>query len=667
MNYYDSNAQFLTEYNEWLLEQMELISADDLEIIHVGDDIAFKLADEQGNEFFSASMYDPGYEAEQFLDGVNFDNTGYILLGMGSSAILKQILGNKTETAWVLIIEKDTRLVKKFLQEVDLSPYLSGKLQRVIILTDLMGDISGIMNHYIFSLIGYYFLQTDLLRTFASYRRDAEYYESVTSIIINQLRTTVAAMGNSMEDTLLGMSNELKNVPIVLRSPKIKDLKEKFKGKPIICVASGPSLDKQLPLLKQIKGKAMIISAESAFKVLLKNDIAPDVLCILERGPNSYELSTNGVEIPEETALIALTLMDPRLPKVWNSHVVPVFKSNITHSRLMSEALGDLGTLYNGNSVAHLSYSVAQHLGGYPIVFIGQDLAYSEEGTTHSKDSFYVDQSDENITDEQRKQISASLQPDENFYNKTVYVDGYYGGKVKTRELWRQFLFWMEHMLAIMPAPLVINATEGGAEIKGAVNMPFLEVIEQYCQERTPSIPELFRDITQPMDSELHDKMRNMIDFFNERLGELERISTFAAEILHAIEQLLVEQPFSQDNSVDFLEMKASRIIRNVELLIKDMIKDSFCMFFLSPLLTNYHVKMNPISRVSSIERLKSILVHQSNFMMWIIDGRDQIMKVYEEGIREAVAELGLNSEELYFEAKQKWEPPNLELEEDNG
>ncbi|MGQ7883922.1 hypothetical protein, partial [Paenibacillus sp. WC2504] len=194
MNYYDSNAQFLTEYNEWLLEQMELISADDLEIIHVGDDIAFKLADEQGNEFFSASMYDPRYEAEQFLDGVNFDNTGYILLGMGSSAILKQILGNKTETAWVLIIEKDTRLVKKFLQEVDLSPYLSGQLQRVIILTDLMGDISGIMNHYIFSLIGYYFLQTDLLRTFASYRRDAEYYESVTSIIINQLRTTVAAM-----------------------------------------------------------------------------------------------------------------------------------------------------------------------------------------------------------------------------------------------------------------------------------------------------------------------------------------------------------------------------------------------------------------------------------------------------------------------------------------
>ncbi|MEW9702572.1 motility associated factor glycosyltransferase family protein [Paenibacillus sp. SI8] len=666
MNYYDSNVQFFTEYNEWLLKQMEKISTDELACIHIGDDIAFKLTDGQGNEFYSASMYDPQYEAEQFLDGINFDNTGYILFGMGSSAIIKQILENKTETAWVLIIEKDPALVKKFFQEVDLSPYLLGKLQRIIILTDLMGDLSALMSHYIFSYIGYYLLQTELLRTFASYRRDSDYYDTVINIIVNQLRTTVTAMGNSMDDTLLGMSNELKNVPIALRSRSIKDLKEKYKGKPIFCVASGPSLDKQLPLLKRAKGKALIISAESAFKVLMKNGIAPDVLCILERGPNSYELSTNGMEIPEETALIALSLMDPRLPRAWNSYVVPIFKANITHSRLMSEALGDMGTLYNGNSVAHLSYSLAQHLGGYPIVFIGQDLAYSEEGVTHSKDSFYVDQNDEQVTDEQRKQLQAALQPDQNFYNKTVYVDGYYGGKVRSRELWRQFLFWMEHMVEALPAPLVINSTEGGADIKGTIKMPFQEVLEKYCQDPTPSIPDLFRELpSQPSDSELYDKMRNMIDFFNERLGEIERISKFAEEILQSIDQLLMEQPFLLEKPVQFLEMKASRIMRNVEHLIKDMLKDPFSMFYLSPLLTNYHVKMNPISRVSSMERLKSILVHQSNFMMWVVEGKDQIMDVYERGIREAVAELELDDKELYFDPKLKWEAPNLEQEEE--
>lgn len=662
MTYLYSNAAFLTEYNQWLLNQMKLVNSDEVEFVRVGEDIAFKLADEQGNEFFTASIYDPVFEAKQFLDNVNFDNTGYILMGIGSSAIVKQILENKTENAWVLIIEKDTALVKKFLEEIDLSPYLEGKLQRIIILTGLMDNLSSILNQYLISLVGYYFLQTDLLRTFSTYRRDSEFYEAAIDDIVNHLRTHMTSMGNSLEDTLMGMSNELKNVPIALKSYKIKDLKDKYKGKPIICVASGPSLDKQLPLLKQVKGKALIISAESAFRVLLKNDITPDVVCILERGPNSYDLSLKGIEIPEDTALIGLTLMDERIPRAWNPYVVPVFKENIAHSRLMNEALGDMGTLYNGSSVAHLNYALAQHLGGNPIVFVGQDLAYSEEGITHSKDSFYVDQTDVNMTSEQRKQIQSSLQDDQSFFNRTVYVDGYYGGQVKSRELWRQFLFWMEHMISIAPSPLVINATEGGADIKGTVKKPFREVVDQYCRESILSIPELFREMPPvPSDQELHDRLRDMITFFNKQLGEMERVSQFAEEILLAIQQLQTELADSQEGSITFLELKVSRIFRNVEHVLKEVLKDSFLAFFFRPLISNYHVKMNPISRVTSLERLQQILIHQSYFLKRLIEGKKQVVDIYDKGIRNAVLELGYDNEELYLDARPKWEIPDWE------
>lgn len=662
MNYYRSNVEFLTENNEWLLNFMEMVNTDHVEFVRVGDDIAFKLADEQGNEFYSASVYDPVFEADQFLDGVNFDNTGYILMGMGSSAIIKQILENKTETAWVLIIEKDTALVKKFLEEVDLSPYLAGKLQRIIILTDLMDDLSEVLNKHLISLVGYYFLRTDLLRTFSSYRRDAEFYENVIDAIVNHLRTHMTSLGNSLDDTLMGMTNELKNIPIALKSHRIKDLKDKYKGKPVICVASGPSLDKQLPLLKEVKGKALIICAESAFRVLMKNGISPDVVCILERGANSYDLSIKGLEIPEETALVGLTLMDERIPRAWNQYVVPVFKENITHSRLMNEALGDMGTLYNGSSVAHLNYSLAHHLGGNPIVFIGQDLAYSEEGITHSKDSFYVDQTEVEMTSEQRMLIQNSLQDDQIFFNRTVYVDGYYGGQVKSRELWRQFLYWMEHMIKAMPAPLVINATEGGADIKGTVKLTFRDVVEQYCRNSTPSIPDIFSGLAPlPSDQELDDTLKGMIEFFNNQLGEMERISQFAEEILAAIEQLEKELADSQEGAIEFLQLKASRILRNVEHLLKSVIKDTFLVFFYSPLLSNYHAKMNPISRVSSVERLRQILTHQSYFLKRVIEGKNQVMDVYDKGIRDAVLELGYDSEELRLDAKPKWEVPDWE------
>ncbi|MFD2369388.1 motility associated factor glycosyltransferase family protein [Brevibacillus sp. GCM10020057] len=666
MSYYDSNIQYLVEYNQWLLKHMETVRTDHIESIQVGQDYVYKMVDHQGMEFYSGSIYDPQFEATQFLDKVNFDNTAYVLLGMGSTAIVKQILENKTEASWVLIIEKDTALVKKFLEDVDLSPYLEGKLQRLIILTESVGDMSTVLNTLFVSLIGYYFFQTDLLRTFATFRKDSEYYEEVIQELVNHLRNHMTSMGNSLEDTLLGMENELKNVPVALKSHRLTELKEKYKNKPIICVASGPSLDKQLPLLKSVKGKALIICAESAFRVLLKNGIEPDIVCILERGANSYDLSIKGLKIPKHTALIGLSLMDSRIPEYWNEYVVPVFKENISHSRLMSEALGDMGTLYNGSSVAHLSYSLANYLGGAPIVFIGQDLAYSEEGSTHSKDSFYVDQSGIEMSIEQRNQIKDSLQDDKSFVNREVYLDGYYGGKVRSRELWRQFLFWMEHLITVQPSAFVINATEGGVDIKGTQKMPFKEVVEKYCQEPVETIPEVFSSLPPVPDAgQLREKISNMIDFFNKQLGEFERISSFAEEVLDAANKL--QEELEDQEKVELLEEKASRILRNVEQILKDVLSDSFITFFLRPLLSNYHVKINPISRVSSVDRLRQILTHQCYFLKRLIKGKEQVLEVYEKGIEQIVIKLGYDPEEFYLEAKPKIEFPNWLFEEEKG
>lgn len=667
MSFLESNARYLTDYNQWLIDVVGHIESNHIESVKIGEDVVFKLQDEEGKEFYTASIYDPIFEANQFLDGVNFDNTGYLLLGMGSSAIIKSILENKTETAWFLIIEKDTALVKKFLEEVDLSPYLKGKLQRVIILTGFMKDLSFVFHTYINSLIGNYFLQTDLLRTFATYRLDNDYYEQFIEDMVNYLRTHMTSMGNSLDDTLLGMTNELKNIPIALTSHQFSEFKDKYKDKPIICVASGPSLDKQLPLLKKLKGKVLIICAESAFRVLLKNDISPDIVCILERGANSFDLSVKGVEIPKDTALFGLTLMDERIPRNWNEYVVPVFKENIVHSRLLNEALGDMGTLYNGNSVAHLNYALAHYLGGSPIVLIGQDLAYSDEGGTHSKHSFYVDQSDMEMSVQQRKQIQTSLENDEIFFNKTVYLDGYYGEKVKSRELWRQFLHWMEHLILAMPSPVVINATEGGVDIKGTVKVPFSEVAELYGQGSVESIPELFATLSPVSKGEnTEEKIQNVIEYFNNLLGEMERISQFAEEVLEASQKLIDDITLNPGGHIDLLEMKASRVLRNVEHIIKDILKNPYYIFFFRPLLSNYHVKMNPISRVSSIERLTQILKHQMYFMQRLIQGKNQVIEVYEKNIRGAVLDLGLNVDELFLDVKPKWDYPNLEEEDEN-
>jgi len=45
MTYFNKNIQYFTDYNQWLIEQMDITDCDHIECGRVGDDIFFKLAD----------------------------------------------------------------------------------------------------------------------------------------------------------------------------------------------------------------------------------------------------------------------------------------------------------------------------------------------------------------------------------------------------------------------------------------------------------------------------------------------------------------------------------------------------------------------------------------------------------------------------------------------
>ncbi|PWK16181.1 motility associated factor glycosyltransferase family protein [Tumebacillus permanentifrigoris] len=645
MNLFEKNRQYLSEYNAPMFIEMEMEAAStaDLEVLHVQDELIFKLTDDNGNEFYSASLYDPSAEADVFLDGVNFDNTGYIVMGLNSSAVIRKIYERKTETAWVFVIERDLNKIKKFLEEVDLSDCLGDKLERLVFFYGPSTSIKMNLTSFLYSLVGFYFLQTELLRTFPTFRQDKEYYGDLFEFLLEQIKLHVSNIGNSLEDTLLGVTNEFKNLKHILGNKQLKQFKDKYKGVPIICVASGPSLDKQLPLLRQAKGKSLIICAESAFRVLMKNGITPDIVCILERGTPSYEISLKGIEIPEETAFFGLSLVDSRIFEVWPKYKVPCFKQNVGNSRFLNEALGNFGELYTGSSVAHMNLSLAHYLGGSPIVLIGQDLAYSEDGNTHSKDTLYQDADavEKELGPDRFKSIQDVFKA-ENEYNKTYYLDGYYGGQVKSRGLWRQFLRWMEHLVASTQAE-VINATEGGVYIQGTVNMPFQEVLDTYCQDQLAPIGELFESLPD-LEFDTHyylERVYNRIYKHNQSLDGLKRFAEENQEMLMKLSQEVAA------GNTEYLETKVSRVLRNTENLIKWSLEDEHFTFYFRPLIANLHVKTNPISRLTSLERLHEILKHQSYFMARMIDGAAEMIQTYEEEFEATILDLGYTLDEF--------------------
>ncbi|MCG3085218.1 MULTISPECIES: 6-hydroxymethylpterin diphosphokinase MptE-like protein [unclassified Anoxybacillus] len=626
-----SNLKYLSRYNTTLKYDLNNVDTGEVELLKVNNNFVFKLQDEEGKEFYSGSIYDPEYEANVFLDGVNFDNTGYVLLGINSNVTLTKILERKTDNAWVFVIEKDLRIIKKFLEETNLRPYLENKPERLIFFYGEEEQVKNLLSIYLQSLVGFYFLQTEILRTFPTYRVSPQYYQNVFEHFSDILKNHVFNIGNDLNDTLLGIKNELKNLKHVLTRPCLKALKDKYKGKPIICVSTGPSLDKQLPLLKQVKGKAVIICAESAMRVLLKNGISPDVVCILERIENSFKLSVEGVQIPQETVLAGLTVIDPRIFDYWPKYFIPIFKNNLANSRFINDAFDNLGELYCGNSVAHMCYMLANYIGGDPIIIIGQDLAYSDDGTTHSKDSFYNFENDQGIDDNIRTKIQESLLS-EGMHNKTVYLDGYYGGKVRSRLLWQQFLIWYEHHVSSSRAR-TINATEGGVHIKGTERMPFKEAIENFCTEPITPITHLLEHIDMPKNY-AREKLGNLREKYEQLKEVLQQIRDYAEENKEYTYQLLQElRPDSRN--MFLLEMKLSRALSHNENVVKMILGNELISFYLRPLVAYMHVRINPISRINSIERAREILSTQGWFMENVVYGIDEFRSLYERELEE--------------------------------
>lgn len=634
--YLYSNLKYLNEYNPKLKYDLSNIDADEIELLKVNNNFVFKLQDEEGKEFYSGSIYDPMYEADVFLEGVNFDNTGYVLFGINSNVTLTKILEKKTDSAWVFVIERDLRVIKKFLEETNLRPYLENKPERLIFFYGEEEQVKDLLSIYLQSLVGFYFLQTEILRTFPTYRVSPQYYQNIFEHFSSILKNHVFNIGNDLNDTLLGIKNELKNLKHVLTRPRLKDLKDKYKGKPIICVSTGPSLDKQLPLLKKVKGKAVIVCAESAMRVLLKNGITPDIVCILERIENSFKLSVEGVQIPQETVLAGLTVIDPRIFDYWPKYFVPIFKNNLANSRFINDAFDNLGELYCGNSVAHMCYMLANYMGGDPIIIIGQDLAYSDDGTTHSKDSFYNLENDQDIDDNIRTKIQESLL-NEGMHNKTVYLDGYYGGKVRSRLLWQQFLIWYEHHVASSKTR-TINATEGGVHIKGTERMPFKEAIEKYCVESITPITHLLEHIDIPKRN-AREKLQNLRKRYEELKETLQQIRDYAEENKEYTFQLLQELK-SDAKETFLLEMKLSRVLSHNENVIKMILDNELISFYLRPLVAYMHVRINPISRISSIERAREILSIQGWFMENVVHGVDEFTSLYERELEEVWSKI---------------------------
>lgn len=448
---------------------------------------------EDGRAILLHSSVDPEREAKRLVENTEFPQGSVVLIeGFGLGYLVEAVLEKIPENMPVFVCEPNRDLFYTSMQSRDLRHILSDE-RLCLSVNNIADDVAGrfacvfnVAKHKEVVHIGLPGHQSVYKELFPEIRRSIK--DVVSAKLIHW--TTWIGIGQVVTH------NILKNLYDYSVNPGINTLKDKFADKPAIIVAAGPSLDKNVHLLHEAKGKALIIAVGTAMKALIKHNIVPDFVVSIDPIPLSYE----HLRDIETEAMFIVDLQSP--PEVWKLSKGKVFSSG-GHPilRWFGEDIEEKGFLPSGGSVANNAMTAAFRMGANPIILIGQDLGYPAEGRTHATGTTY----EKDVCDKN----SAHM----------LYVKGNDGGEILTDRLLNQYRNFFKSWFLGHPERKYINATEGGALIEGAEILTLKEVIQRYCTEEI-KVEEVLREVR---DSYQPPSLTVLAEALRKRLAEAEK------------------------------------------------------------------------------------------------------------------------------------------------
>ena len=184
-------------------------------------------------------------------------------------------------------------------------------------------------------------------------------------------------------------SNAMANLPSLFAGPDLGSLRGKFDGYPAVCVAAGPSLDKDIAFLKTIGNRALILCADSAVHALVGAGIIPHVVVTTDMNPINFEKLRTDLYPLRDTILVFSIEANPECVGAFLSNKrIAVTAQNALLNHWFGPEWGLDWKLPAMTSVSHTALFTAAALGADPVVMVGMDFAYSS-GKSHASGSVF--------------------------------------------------------------------------------------------------------------------------------------------------------------------------------------------------------------------------------------------------------------------------------------
>ncbi|ENH7364115.1 motility associated factor glycosyltransferase family protein [Campylobacter jejuni] len=530
------NTQALFEVDQILAYKLHALEKNDFKI----------LQNENGINFIKDDIMLYKNPEQELLENLTLFQNKYkkypvlFFYGFGNGMFYKTLCENKNHKH-IIVFEDELEILALALHLFDFSKEL--KNEKLILfhtpnITTAQLTTLFMYEHIqksvkIFNL----FIHSDFYLKFYSHQ-----IQELNKKLIENIRFIVLAKGNDPYDSIIGIKHMLNNLPKLLNHGVFQNFLKarKQKVKNAIIVSTGPSLTKQLPLLKKYANKATIFCADSAYPILAKHNIKPDYVCMLERDDIVSKCFDNDFKEFDQGILFIIS-------SVVHQEVIDFLEKNsrkyiLVHRPLhfaVSLNLKEFGYIGVGISVANMAYELAASLRHENIILIGQDLAYAKDGSSHPKEHIFGNEG-EKIRGE-------------------VYTLAYGGEKqVRTQLTWNLFrqafekdIFWAKEKLKIN----TYNCTEGGARIEGTIEKPFKEMCETLLKE------DLKKPFDLPKILENNETKNKFLQTQKLLIKNIEQSEKFIKKCQNELKKLDFELGKSQLNLQTLIKIKQNLLI----------------------------------------------------------------------------------------------------------
>lgn len=453
------------------------------------------------------------------LNNLNIKNTRLaVFLGLGLGYELMyfiEAMSKEQNTEFLLVVEKDIKIFIKALEASDLRAILKNYRIKFLVGEDI-DNLFVVFREYLSEQNKYLYLKTvNYIDLPIALKLDKEYYLEVIKKFREAGVFHVNYYGNDPNDSLIGLVNILKNINEIIYNPGINLLYEKFKGKPAIIASTGPSLNKNKHLLKGLEDKALIVAPDASLKVLLELGVKPHIVTALERTDGILPLIQGFTkEQVKDVYFAACPVIDKKVYEAYKGPRIITYR-NFQHFNWINI---DRGILDIKLSSGNMAFKIAEALGCDPIILIGQDLAFGEDGKTHAEGSMLT------LDEEKQKERQQQF-----IQRGTLYVKGNTKNEVLTSTVWYKFLKSYELDVANYKGRC-INATEGGAYIEGTEVMAFRDAIAAYVAYEINPLDTIKEKLAGFTDYNAKKDLINVTSILANTIQEMRKIIDLCAE-----------------------------------------------------------------------------------------------------------------------------------------